>query len=111
MIPSLTQWLQVSTAGMPRWGWGLIVLGVVSETIMGRSKDPRWRSLGDSIRNLLGMALNALPGGAPILRVLQALYLVPPGVQAQAILAEAREAPTPSGKVKLPKKDEPTLKP
>lgn len=48
------------------------------EQTLGRSKDPRFRSVADSIRHLLVFALSLVPVGGPILvRVLQAAYVLP----------------------------------
>lgn len=71
-------WLSVHVAGMPRWGWGLIILGVVVEKVLGQMKDERFRSVADAVRNLLGLALARVPGiGGPLLTLLRMAYVVP----------------------------------
>lgn len=67
-----------SLSNLPPWAWVcIIVAGIVLEMVLGRSKDPRWRSVGDAVRNLLGIVLSVAPGGGVLLRALQAIYVVP----------------------------------
>ena len=72
------EWLSTSWHGMPYWGWSLIVLGVVTEKVLGQMKDERFRSGADAVRNLLGLALSRVPGiGGPLLTLLRMFYVVP----------------------------------
>jgi hypothetical protein len=61
----------------------LVVMLVVVETALGRARDERFRSVGDSLRNLLVIMLSLVPVGGPLLvRLLQALYVLPRPVPA-----------------------------
>ena len=66
----MTAWLKVVSYGLPRWGWAIIVLLMVTEAILGRVKNPRWHSVADAIRNLLEMilvpVLGKIPGVGPL---------------------------------------------
>lgn len=78
-MSTIWTWLATqSVGGASRGVWGLVGLLVTAEMILGRSSDPRWRSLADSIRNLLGLIIGSIPMvGAPAVRALRALYVVP----------------------------------
>lgn len=74
----MKEYMLASLAGMPRWGWLLLILLAVIEKVLGQSKDARFRSVADSLRNLLGIVLETIPVAGPLLvRVLRAVYVVP----------------------------------
>lgn len=76
---AIMEWFKASGwAGMSHGTWvGLGALAGV-EMLLGRSSDPRFRSVADSIRNLLVMVLSKVPGAGPLLvRLLQAMYVLP----------------------------------
>lgn len=81
-MTSIAIWFSATSLGLPRWGWILLVVFAVIETILGRSSDPRWRSVGDSLRNAAGIvvvpALMRVPTVGPaVLSVLRALKIIP----------------------------------
>jgi hypothetical protein len=74
----MKDWMLANAIGMPRWGWVLLGLLVLVEKVLGHSEDKRFRSVADSIRNLLGIVLESIPVAGPLLvRVLRAIYVVP----------------------------------
>ena len=70
---------EVSGVGMPRWGWAALVLVLVVEGALGRSKNPQLRSIASAIAALLKALLelsrfSRIPGlGPTLVRVLDAL--------------------------------------
>lgn len=88
----LTWLMNRSFADVPNWAWGFMLLLFIVETELGRSSDPRWRSLGDAIRNGLGLALAKLPTGGPwIVQILQAIFVVPKNPAMDIAVARARK--------------------
>jgi hypothetical protein len=74
------EWLKApSILGLPRWGIGLFVLGFLVEYLLGRSKNPRFRSIAVSLANFLklvitGSGLSRIPGlGGVLVSVLNAI--------------------------------------
>lgn len=81
-MDAVKAWLVESTLGLPHWGWALVVLLSVIEMFLGRSQDPRWRSVADSLRHALGLVLvptlERLPAFGPaLLALLRALGVLP----------------------------------
>jgi hypothetical protein len=76
------EWLKIPLAGLPRWGWVLLILLSVLEMVLGRSKDPRWRSVAESLRHILGFILIPVLSKVPvigllILGILKTLCIIP----------------------------------
>lgn len=76
------EWLKTPLSGLPKWGWLLLILFSVLEMILGRSKDPRWRSVADSLRHILGFVfvpvLSKIPVvGLLLLGILKTLCIIP----------------------------------
>lgn len=87
-MSSIIDWLISASWGLPKWGWALIVLGFVTETALGRSTNPKFRSLGDTLGNLLAGILGVLPAGDKIIAILRKARILPadpsgPSSQAQ----------------------------
>ena len=78
-MQTIVQWFQTaSLAGVTRGTWTLITLLVLAEMALGRSSDPRFRSLADSIRTVLGTIVAAIPvAGSPLVKLLRLVYIVP----------------------------------
>lgn len=82
-MPPLVQMLQHQLAGLPVWGW-LCLLGMfVTETIMGKSKNPQMRALGLAAGTLLiklaRPTLGRLPGVGLVVTKLLDVWAPPAG--------------------------------
>lgn len=70
-------------AGLPLWGWLCLAGMFVTETVMGRSKDPQMRALGLAVGALLiklaRPTLGRLPGVGQIVTKLLDVWAPPPG--------------------------------
>lgn len=77
----MTAFLLAQTAGLPNWGWAIILLLAVTEMVLGRCEDPRFRSTADTLRHGLGVALALTPVGGPwLIRFLKVVYIVPKSI-------------------------------
>jgi tetrahydromethanopterin S-methyltransferase subunit B len=64
-LTSLTSWVHGTTLGISRPVLIAIIVVVLIEGRLGRSKDPRWRSVADALRSLLAMTIVPIVGRIP----------------------------------------------
>lgn len=88
--------------GLARWGWVVVASVILVEQALGRSSDPRFRSIADTLRTALGMIftpiLTPVPIlGAPALYILRVIKLIPtpPGQPDRALVEVGPKGATP----------------
>jgi hypothetical protein len=101
MMTTILGMLHQSLLGLPAWGWMLIVVVIAVEGRLGRSKNPKFRSIADASHSFLGVLLKPTIGRVPglgplVVAILDALDPTPDetALAVAPVPAETPAAPT-----------------